>query len=162
MKILALIAALMLFSCTKPKEYENRAHIVASMATTMDKQFPGVPSFSKENLPPEAVLVDVRSSYEREISSLPGAISKEVFAVKMQNFKDKKVVGFDTLGKRSIAWVTNMRAQGFEAYNLHGGILAWAHAGGEFVNAQGMPSKKVHVYAEAWDMLPDSFEAITK
>jgi len=41
-------------------------------------------------------------------------------------------------------------------------VLAWAHHGGDFVDITNQKTKRVHVFSEAWDMLPNGFEAITQ
>ncbi len=162
MKILTLGLLVILCSCLKPQEIENRSHLVTSMANTLDKQYPGIPSLTFSTLAKQSQLVDLRSPAERDISTLPNAISKEEFEADPKIYQDKQIVGFDTLGQRSIVWVSQQRAKGIEAYNLHGGILAWAHAGGKFISPNGSETKTVHVYAQAWDMLPEGFEAITE
>jgi len=162
MKLISLIMLLSLFSCLKPQEVKDKAHVINSMAATLDKQYPGVPSVSFTNLTNDSQLVDLRTAAERNISTLPKAISKEDYEANYESYKNKQIVGFDTLGQRSIVWVSEQRAYGIEAYNLHGGILAWAHAGGKFITPSGEETKTVHVYAQAWDMLPEGFEAITE
>lgn len=162
MRILLFITLLGLTSCLKPAERQNRAQIVESMAKTLDKQYPGVPSMTKATRLKHTILVDIRSDKEQNVSRIKSAISQREYEENLTKYRDKIPLAYDTLGQRSILWVSEKRAQGIEAYNLHGGILAWAHAGGEFENPNGDPTKKVHVYAEAWDMLPDGFEAITQ
>src|SRR5690606_5001309 len=121
----------------------NRAHIIASMAKTLDKQFPGIPSVDFTSIPRNAVMVDVREKNERLVSTLPRAISLADFKSKHGEYAQFPIIVFDTLGQRSIPEVSNLRAQGFDAYNLHGGILAWAHAGGIFVDIAGNVTKRV-------------------
>ncbi len=132
MKIFALGFLILLSSCLKPHEVENRSHLVT------------------------------RSSAERNISTIKNAISLDDYNADPKLYLDKQLVAFDTMGQRSIQWVSKKRAQGLDAYNLHGGILAWAHDGGSFVDQQGHDTKVVHVYSKAWDMLPEGFEAITE
>jgi hypothetical protein len=47
-----------------------------------------------------------------------------------------------------------------KAFNLHGGVLAWALNGGSFVTPEGEPTRRVHVYGEPWDVLPPEYEAV--
>lgn len=162
MKLNYLLVLLILASCLKPQEVKDKAYLIQSMAATLDKQYPGVPSVNFTNITQNHQLVDLRSPAERQISTLPQAITKEQFEADSKLYQDKLLVGFDTLGQRSIIWTSEQRANGFDAYNLHGGILAWAHAGGIFVTPSGVETKTVHVYAQAWDMLPEGFEAITE
>lgn len=162
MKLISLIMLLSLFSCLKPQEVKDKAHVIQSMASTLDKQYPGVLSQSFSTVTQDTQLVDLRTPAETDVSTLPNAISKEEFEADPTIYQNKQIVGFDTLGQRSIVWVSEQRAYGIEAFNLQGGVLAWAHAGGKFVTPSGEETKTVHVYAQAWDMLPEGFEAITE
>jgi rhodanese-related sulfurtransferase len=163
-KLILPIVLLIFTGCIEPNQVKNRSHVVASMAATLDKQFPGTPQMSKDNLPEQYILVDVREKAERMVSTLPQAISIKQYEKDRKQLiaSNQVIVAYDTLGKRAIAWVQKERALGANAYNLHGGLLAWAHEGGIFLDVTGNHTKRVHVYAEAWDMLPDGYEAITQ
>jgi rhodanese-related sulfurtransferase len=75
-------------------------------------------------------LVDVRETYETEISTLGGLHipMADVIANADKIAKDKKVIIHCRSGKRSAAIVQALEAQGgyTNLYNLAGGILAWA------------------------------------
>lgn len=128
-----------------------------AMAATLAKQYSGVPSVTSEQIA-DSVLVDVRSAPERLISTLPNAIASENFDY--QQMQGKRVIAFDTLGQRSIEWVSDQRAKGVDAYYLHAGVLGHAHAGGRFVDPNGNETKRVHIYSDAWNMLPSGYEAV--
>lgn len=132
------------------------------MANTLEKQHPDTPFVKPEDLNSDDVLVDVRNSNERLISILPNAISKDDFLAKFNEFKEQRIIAYDTIGQRSIPWVNELKQQGLKAFSLRGGVLAWAHHGGDFVDITNQKTKRVHVFSEAWDMLPNGFEAITQ
>tara|TARA_R110000868_G_C10952584_1_gene767926 strand:- start:1081 stop:1569 length:489 start_codon:yes stop_codon:yes gene_type:complete len=162
MKIFLPIIILAVSACIDLSGRQNKAHIVDSMANTLLKQHPDAQIIMPEELKAEDVLVDIRNPNERLVSTLPNAISKDDFLAKFDEFKDRRIIAYDTIGQRSIPWVTELNQQGLSAYSLRGGILAWAHHGGVFVDTTNQETKRVHVFSEAWDMLPEGFEAITQ
>lgn len=106
-----------------------------------------------------AVLVDVRESHERRVSMLPGAISQQDFERDRDRYRSWVVVPYCTIGLRSGLYTRALRQQGFEARNLAGSALAWAHAGLLF-EADGNPTRRVHVYGSDWNLLPQAYEAV--
>jgi hydroxyacylglutathione hydrolase/adenylyltransferase/sulfurtransferase len=80
----------------------------------------------------EALLVDVRESYEWEAGRIAGArhIELERLASQAETIpRDRPVVFQCRLGARSAMATQAFRAAGWEAYNLAGGIDAWAGSG---------------------------------
>jgi rhodanese-related sulfurtransferase len=106
-----------------------------------------------------AVLVDVREPHERRVSMLPGAISQQEFERDSARYRSWVVVPYCTIGVRSGLYTRALRQQGFEARNLAGSALAWAHAGQMF-EADGKPTRRVHVYDADWNLLPRGYEAV--
>jgi hypothetical protein len=45
------------------------------------------------------------------------------------------------------------------AFNLIGGVLAWAFAEQKFVGSDG-DSLRVHVYDKKWNLLPQGYKAV--
>ena len=77
-------------------------------------------------------LVDVREPYEGEAGRIPGArhIELERLAGRSAEIdRDRPVVFQCRLGARSAMATAAFRAAGWDAYNLAGGIRAWAEAG---------------------------------
>jgi len=103
-----------------------------------------------------AVLVDVREPHERRVSMLPGAITREDFERNSARYRSWLVVPYCTIGVRSGHYTRTLRTQGFEARNLAGSALAWAHAGLPF-EADGKVTRRVHVYDPAWNLLPHGY-----
>jgi rhodanese-related sulfurtransferase len=80
----------------------------------------------------EAVLVDVREPYEWDAGRIGGAqhIELEHLGRRAEELpKDKPVIFQCRLGTRSALATQAFRAAGFDAYNMRGGILAWADEG---------------------------------
>ena len=80
----------------------------------------------------EVELVDVRERYEWDAGRIPGArhVELERLASQAETIGQGRPVVFQCrLGSRSGLATQAFRASGWEAYNLAGGISAWAEAG---------------------------------
>lgn len=104
-------------------------------------------------------IVDVRTPKERAVSMIPGAISQAEFEARKDEFRDAPVVAYCTLGFRSGKYAAKLRAEGFDASNLRGAILAWTHAGQPLVDAQG-ETRRVHVYGRKWNLVASGYEGV--
>ena len=126
-------------------------------------------------LPPDkVVLIDVRSPEERDVSVIPGAIPADEFERDLAEFSNRIPVVYCTAGYRSGAYVRKMKTRWRDAaageagtapnrsamQNLKGGILAWCHENGELVSGGGQPTKHVHVYGKAWNLLPEAYHGV--
>jgi hypothetical protein len=56
-------------------------------------------------------------------------------------------------------YVDQLREEGFDAENLVGSLLLWTHAGLPLEDADGNPTKRVHVYGKKWNLVADGYEA---
>lgn len=106
------------------------------------------------------VFVDVRTAEEQEVSMIPGAITKEAFEKDRESYTDKRVVVHCTIGYRSGVYVQELGEQGFEAENLAGSLLLWAHEGLPLEDSKGNSTTRVHVYGKQWDLLPEGYEGV--
>jgi rhodanese-related sulfurtransferase len=80
----------------------------------------------------EVELVDVREQYEWDAGRIPGAkhIELERVAGRAEELpKDRPIVFQCRLGARSAMVTEAFRASGYDAYNMTGGIRAWAERG---------------------------------
>jgi rhodanese-related sulfurtransferase len=80
----------------------------------------------------EAELIDVREPYEWDAGRIPGAkhIELERLAGRADELpKDKPVIFQCRMGRRSALATDAFRAVGYDAYNMRGGIEAWAEEG---------------------------------
>jgi sodium/bile acid cotransporter 7 len=129
------------------------------------KSFPAAPEKTVETLvqelsgPEPPVLVDVRSKEEQGVSMIPGAISREEFEKHPDRVAGREVVTYCTIGYRSGRYTEKLVERGWNASNLRGSILSWMHAGGE-LHRGGTPTRRVHVYGKAWDLVPEGYEAV--
>jgi rhodanese-related sulfurtransferase len=105
-------------------------------------------------------IVDVRTPPERGVSIIPGAVSKEVFEAHLVEYAKTPILVYCTAGCRSGAYAEELRRRGLSAFNLRGGVLAWALNGGPFVNPSGDGTRRVHVNGERWNVLPPEYEAV--
>ncbi|MGD9002689.1 MAG: rhodanese-like domain-containing protein [Anaerolineae bacterium] len=105
-------------------------------------------------------IVDVRTAPERAVSIIPGAVSKEEFEARLDEHAKSKVLVYCTAGCRSGAYAEALRQRGVNAFNLRGGVLAWALNGGSFATFDGKSTRQVHVHGERWDVLPPGYEAV--
>jgi len=103
------------------------------MGAFSDTEFDLEPQRVKEILDAdEAVLVDVREPYEWDAGRIAGAkhIELERLASRADELpKDKPVIFQCRVGRRSALATDAFRAVGFDAYNMRGGIEAWANEG---------------------------------
>ncbi len=133
---------------------------VDELATGYESRWPQVPQVTAADLQAlpldqQPILVDARSRSERRVSVISGALSID----QLTDTPQRPVLVYCTIGHRSTQLAAELRQRGIDARNLHGGVLAWAHAGGHFVTAQGDPTRAVHVYDRPWDLLPDAYES---
>jgi rhodanese-related sulfurtransferase len=80
----------------------------------------------------ELEIVDVREPYEREAGHIAGSRHIELERLPSQAStiqRDRPVVFQCRLGARSAMATQAFRAAGYEAYNLEGGLKAWADRG---------------------------------
>lgn len=103
------------------------------MATFTEDDAELTPARVKELLDAgETQLVDVREAYEHEAGRIAGArhvdlerLTSEADSVE----RDRPVVFYCRSGARSAMATQAFRASGWEAFNLAGGLLAWAGDG---------------------------------
>ena len=144
----------------------GRRAALERMVEAIKADYPDVATISaatlREALPSgDFVLVDVRTSKERAVSTLPGAIGAEVFEARLAELTaaGKTVVAYCTIGARSSDYARRMGKRGVEVLNLEGSVLAWTHAGGEFTTGSG-PTRRVHVYGRRWNLVADGYETV--
>lgn len=137
---------------------------IEAMYAEYKESFPEVEDLSAEQVlrlmgHAKMVFVDVRKPKEQAVSMLPGAITEREFLQNVESYKDHQVIGYCTISYRSGKLARKLQKRGVRMINLHGGILAWIHAGGQ-VYKDGKVVKKVHVYGKKWDLAPSDYESI--
>ena len=79
-----------------------------------------------------AQIIDVREEYEHDAGHIPGDMYLDMQHVALKTDvlgRDRPVIFYCRGGIRSGMATEAFRAAGWEAYNLHGGLLAWVEAG---------------------------------
>ena len=108
----------------------------------------------------EIIFVDVRANEEQAVSVIPGAITMDAFVKAPERYRSSKLVAYCTIGYRSGRFAIKWQAKGYDVKNLKGGVLAWAQAGKLFQTPSGIETKRVHVYDDDWNFLPEDYIAI--
>lgn len=158
------LAACSASSMGEPTEAERRARI-EEMVAAVSESFPEVPGTDAEQVARDLeagriVLVDSRPEAERRVSMIPGAISREELARRSEELAGSTLVTYCTIGHRSSEHARELRRQGWDARNFRGSLLAWTHAGGALVDAEGKPTRRLHVYGPRWDLAADGYETV--
>jgi len=104
--------------------------------------------------------VDARPEVERAVSTLPHAVLLADVLAAPEAWKDKRLVVYCTVGYRSAEATDDLRAAGLTAWNLDGGITAWAHAAQPLVGPDGQPTKRIHTYSKKWNYLPPGYTPV--
>ncbi len=120
-----------------------------------------VPEFAGLRTAANTVLVDVREKKEYAVSIIPGAVTQKEFERRKERFRDYRIVVYCTIGYRSGEYTEKLVEEGFDALNLVGGVLAWAHDGFSFTRQGGQSdTNRVHVYGKKWNLVPEGYEAV--
>jgi rhodanese-related sulfurtransferase len=148
----------------RPQSDEEKRRAVESVYQSNAGRFPDVPNISvaeTQRLVSEGgvVIVDVRSPKEQAVSMIEGAITAEHFDDRQGEYDGRTVVSYCTVGYRAAVFARNLRQDGWNAFNLEGSILGWAHGGGALASDNG-PTNKVHVYNRTLQLLPEGYEAV--
>ena len=152
----------LVLACAASTDAQRSARI-DRLYHTLRHTYPEVPEISAAQLAalPEdsVVVVDVRPREEYAVSMLPGAITLEALRAAPERYQDASIVTYCTIGYRSGKIAAELQAEGLDATNLAGGVLAWSHAGLPLF-ADGLPTVQVHVYSKSWDLVADGYEAV--
>jgi rhodanese-related sulfurtransferase len=136
--------------------------VLARHAAEVEAAYPGVPSIDARDILDQSVraryvLLDARAAEEIAVSRIPGAVPVDELPA---TDDPRPILVYCTIGMRSAALARELAASGRNAWNLRGGVLAWAAAGGPFVDDRGEATRRVHVYGRAWNHLPDDHQAV--
>jgi rhodanese-related sulfurtransferase len=115
----------------------------------------------KPELPPEVVVVDVRSDEEIGVSVIPGAVTKEQFEKNRSEYRGRTVIPYCTVGGRSGAYAKKLAADGVRVLNYKGSILEWVRAGLPLVTLDGEPTRRVHTYSDRYS-IPAEYEQVAR
>ncbi len=159
---IAIVLIALVTSCVDPGKTKNPDKVVESMATALAKKNSNMPYHTVDDVKEmqDLVIIDVREKFERDISVIPGSISKAEFEANKKKYIQYNVVVHCTIGFRSTEYAKSLIPEGFIVSVLKGGILGWIHAGQAIIDKEGKETKKVHVFTEAWNLVPKGYESI--
>jgi len=109
-------------------------------------QVPSVTAVDALNADRATVLLDVREISEWNAGHAPGASHiplGNLSSAASQLPQDKKIYVICRSGNRSRSATGALRRAGFDAYNVTGGMQAWAGAGGRVLNRSNRPGQVV-------------------
>jgi rhodanese-related sulfurtransferase len=99
-------------------------------ASAIDVEPERVASWMSEDSPPQ--VIDVREPYEREAGHIDGSRHIELVRLSTEAAsieRDRPVIVYCRVGARSGMAAQALRAGGFEAYSMTGGLVRWASEG---------------------------------
>ncbi len=137
---------------------------IEEMYDVIRKGFAQVPEISAEDLrerlgSDDLVLVDVREPSEQAVSMIPGAITGRQFEEDQDKYRGQTVAVYCTIGGRSGHYARRLADDGWNVLNFRGSMLAWTHAGGELVDANGA-TNKVHTDSRKFDLVAEDYQAV--
>lgn len=161
-----VIATAAIVGC-RPATGDNDAErwqLICERYAELKRSFPAVRDVSVDELIElgerrPLLLVDVRPREERDVSTIPDAVSVDWFEEHRDQYHGKLIVTYCTIGARSGKYAESLQREGFDVVNLRGSILAWAHEGRPLVD-KGRATNRVHVYSANWNLLPAGYEAV--
>ena len=128
--------------------------------------FPGVPQMSIEEFDrrlgedPPPLVIDVRESFEYDVSHLPGAVhaqGEDIAKLVADTEPGRPIVLYCSVGYRSSAAVADLiqlndpEIHG-RVWNLEGSIFEWANSGRPVYRGEEEVSR-VHPYGKQWSKL---------
>jgi rhodanese-related sulfurtransferase len=140
---------------------------IEELASICHQTYPDSPwlslgEFLERSKREEWVIVDVRAKRERDVSIIPGALSDKEFEAQQAQIEQdgRYILVYCTAGCRSAKYAQKLLKQGLKAFNLRGGVLAWALEGRTFVTPSGEVTRQAHVYSGEWNVLPPGYESV--
>jgi rhodanese-related sulfurtransferase len=101
-----------------------------------------------------AVVLDIRTAEEFDVSHLPGARRFEVGEKLDDVPRDARIVVYCSVGYRSSQAARMLLRSGRgNVANLDGGIFQWSGEGRELLDSAGRPTRSVHPYNAQWARL---------
>ncbi len=171
MRHAALVVGILAISLVLPIgciEAEDTGSNIAKVDALYRKSkldFPQVPDISAAELiekmkTEKIILVDDREAPEQRVSMIPGAVPASDFERDIDGYANTTIVVYCTIGDRSGHYTQALQRRGIDAHNLKGGVLAWSHAGGTYVDGQGKETNRVHVYGRKWNLLAEGYTPV--
>lgn len=113
----------------------------------------------KDSAAPDFILVDVRSSEESDVSMIPGAITKAQYEQNRNDYKDRTVIPYCTVGGRSGRYAEALAKDGVKVLNYKESILGWCRGELPLVTPAGASTRRVHTYSSR-NKVPSIYQAV--
>lgn len=160
------LISLLIASCIDLAPYKNKAEIIENMSKSLQMKYPHIETLSArqvfnkiESKSFDYLLVDIRSQEHIKLSIIPGAVSLNQFLTAKNNFKDKLIILYSTIGLGANEVASQLNNDGFHSVILRGGTLAWAQENFDFIHGNN-PTKEIFIENEAWNLLPDNYKGV--
>ena len=103
---------------------------------------------------PNIVILDSRKKEEYNVSHIPGAKFVDYLKFKMKYLKgiskDTPIYVYCSVGYRSEKIAKKLAKEGYNVYNLYGGIFEWKNKNKTVIDTSNTETNKVHCYNEDW------------
>ena len=114
-----------------------------------------VESLKKEMSKDNTILLDAREFEEFEVSHISSAKyvgydNFDINSVTKKIPKTAKIIVYCSLGYRSGKVAEKLKKNGYDVYNLKGGIFDWVNKDHSIIDNKGNKTKKIHGYNESW------------
>jgi rhodanese-related sulfurtransferase len=146
----------LLLACEKsipsPSEFDKMAQ---EMAGQFSAPQVSVSEFKLMLKSDEVQVLDAREFVEYEVSHLQSSIHVgyedfDLTRVTSRISKDEKCVVYCSVGYRSGVIAEQLIKQGYEAYNLRGGIFGWVNQSQGVYDSAEQLTNKIHGYNQKW------------
>ncbi|OAE21343.1 hypothetical protein AXG93_3158s1030 [Marchantia polymorpha subsp. ruderalis] len=97
--------------------------------------------------PPFSTSKSPSMTAKEQVSVYKGAVTISEFEANIESFKEKLIVAYCAIGRRSGMFLKKLLEQypGIKVRNHAGSVVDWAHVGGPFVDqTTGTPTNRVH------------------
>lgn len=113
----------------------------------------------------DALFIDAREKKEYNVSHINNAVfvgyDNFVLSSLQQVAKDKEIIVYCSIGKRSENITEKLKEEGFtNVSNLYGGIFEWMNQGNKVVDTYNKPTNRVHAYGKFWGKWLDKGEKV--
>ena len=150
-RIIFILLVLSFASSVMAQSPEFKAMIDQTIAHT-------VPTISVDSLNKNAkkyTILDAREANEYAVSHINNAIfvgynNFDFNKIKSKLNKKKPIVIYCSIGYRSEKIADALKAQGYEVYNLYGGIFEWKNQGYAVIDVNNKPTENVHAFDPYW------------
>jgi rhodanese-related sulfurtransferase len=142
----------------------NNLHKAKDMFIKYSSIFPTVPIISNDDILlqiNEAIIVDVRSPAEMQVSMLPNAITSLEFEKRVDSIpKNALIVPYCTIGYRSGQYGSELMRRGFSNVKNGEGIILWTYLKDSYLVCNDQKTRKVHVFGSTWNVASEHYQSV--